>query len=897
MRSSTMASKSQRQKGHDGVPSRLDVAIQLLSGAKDACGAAPAQIVLGSAYVLLAAIKDNVGNKQAFIDLGLFCAKVCGALNRGLNGEKPHELNESAHEAIGKLRETLAEIQSKVTKKGKQNWASRFLTAKGDKDAIASWKRDLVMVLHVFNTELAIGSSVAPGDIYDELDELANGEGARRQCLLTQARSAMTNAMATTFVCFQGIPLGELPPPAPKALLGRNDLIEEIVGRAEKLESIALIGAGGIGKTAIALAVLHDDRIKRRFGGNRRFIRCDEFLASRANFLAQLSKVVGSCIKNPEDLTQLRPLLSSKAMILFLDNAESILDPRGTEAQEIYTVVEELSQFSNICLGITSRFSTVPPLCKRLEIPTLSMEAACDIFYSTSGEEKRSTIIDDLLQSLDFHTLSIKLLATATSHNMWDPDRLSREWGARHAQGLRTDGYKSLATTIELSLASPTFQNLGSDAREILGVVAFFPQGIDENNLNWLFPTISNRRDIFDTFCILALTSRTNGFITMLAPIREYLLPKNPKSSPLLCAARDGYFTRLSVDVHPEKPGFGEARWIVSEDVNVEHLLNVFISIDPDWDEVWDACFRFIQHLVWLKPRKIVLGPKVEGLPDNHHSKPRCLFELSQLFERLGNWAEAKQLSNHTLELERRRGDHSRAAETLRFLCNANRMLGHREEGIRRGKEAIEIHKRLYDTIGQADCWNYLGMALFENGQLDAAEDAASRALNLVSEKSQGSLVCKSHQLFGFVYDSKGEREKAIHHLETSLKIASAFDRHDYLFWIHWSLVEVFCNQGRLDDANTHAEQLKLRAADNLYHLGCAMKMRAIIWYQQRRFEEAKSEALCALEILDNLGAAMQVTSCRSDLQLIELAMESDSTKVQCLWTPIKCLKGFFSRR
>jgi hypothetical protein len=52
-----MASKSQRQKGHDGVPSRLDVAIQLLSGAKDACGAAPAQIVLGSVYDLLAAIK------------------------------------------------------------------------------------------------------------------------------------------------------------------------------------------------------------------------------------------------------------------------------------------------------------------------------------------------------------------------------------------------------------------------------------------------------------------------------------------------------------------------------------------------------------------------------------------------------------------------------------------------------------------------------------------------------------------------------------------------------------------------------------------------------------------------------------------------------------------------
>ena len=225
-------------------------------------------------------------------------------------------------------------------------------------------------------------------------------------------------------------------------------------------------------------------------------------------------------------------------MLIVLDNAESILDPQGANAQEIYAVVDQLSQFKILSLCITSRITMVPRHCKRPQIPTLSMEAGCAIFYGIYGDHERSTVVCDLLQRLDFHALSITLLATAASHNAWDFTRLAKEWDLHRAQVLRTDYNESLAATIEFSLASPTFRQLGPDARDLLGVVAFFPHGKDEQNLDWFFPNIPDRKNIFDKFCVLSLTYRNNGFITALAPIRDYLSPKDPKSSPLLCATR-----------------------------------------------------------------------------------------------------------------------------------------------------------------------------------------------------------------------------------------------------------------------------------------------------------------------------------------------------------------------
>ena len=677
------------------------------------------------------------------------------------------------------------------------------------------------------------------------------------------------------YLIFASSTLGELPPPAPRACFGRGELIEKTVGLAENLRPIALIGVGGIGKTYIALAVLHHDRVKQRFGDHRRFIRCDQFSPSSAHLLRRLSKVIGAGIENPEDLASLRPFISTKEILIVLDNAESILDPRGADAEEIYGVVEELSQLGNICLCITSRISIIPPDCKTLSIPTLSIEAARDAFYQIYENDEQPDLVDKILGQLDFHPLSITLLATVGYQNMWDVDRLGREWETRRTRVLKTDRNKSLAATIELSLASPMFQDLGPDARAFIEVVAFFPQGVNEHNLNWLFPTIPNTANALDKFCALSLTYRSNGFVTMLAPLRDYLSPADPRSSTLLCATKERYCTRVSVIPNPNEPNFGETRWITSEDVNVEHLLDFFTMIDADSNDIWEACPGFIAHLYWHKARPTILQPKIEGLPDNHPSKPECLVQLSQLFHLTGYFVECKRILSHSLTINREHGSDLRIAGTLTHLSRVNQVMGLHKEAIQEAEGALEIYKRLSQTAGQARCLLNLARSLEADNQLDAAVETASRTIDLLSEKGEPYLTCQSHRLLGTIYRSKGETGKAIHHFEAALEVASSSDWSSELFWIHFCLATLFLDEGRFDDARAHLERAKLHAFNRVYNLGKTIGAGGGR-YKQDRPEEASSEALRAADVYEKLGYAEEAARCRNFLRCMDTLQAAD---------------------
>ena len=108
------------------------------------------------------------------------------------------------------------------------------------------------------------------------------------------------------------------------------------------------------------------------------------------------------------------------------------------------------------------------------------------------------------------------------------------------------------------------------------------------------------------------------------------------------------------------------------------------------------------------------------------------------------------------------------------------------------------------------------------------------------------------------------------HHRTLGVAFASSFNWHDRLFWSNLSLGWLFCEEGRFSDAHAHVEHAKSHMSDNTYNLTLAVELQAVVWYRERRLEEARSDDLRAADVYEKLGAAEAMAAFRKSTQRIQ---------------------------
>lgn len=116
-----MIDKPGQPKARGAVLSSLNMAIDGLNLLKEISSVTPAKAVFGSVVVLLTMIRvgfyssttrrsrlthnqDLMANDAEYVGLGLYCAEICRALERGMDGKELNELSESVRDGINRLR-------------------------------------------------------------------------------------------------------------------------------------------------------------------------------------------------------------------------------------------------------------------------------------------------------------------------------------------------------------------------------------------------------------------------------------------------------------------------------------------------------------------------------------------------------------------------------------------------------------------------------------------------------------------------------------------------------------------------------------------------------------------------------------------------------------------------
>ena len=122
-------------------------------------------------------------------------------------------------------------------------------------------------------------------------------------------------------------------PPRLGRMAGRDDAVRKLAAQLAQHRFVTVLGAAGIGKTTVAVAVGH--ALLNDFGGAVRFIELGS-LTDPALVAPTVASTLGVSIQNDDALESLRAFLQDKRVLLVLDNCEQVVDTAARLAEHLF---------------------------------------------------------------------------------------------------------------------------------------------------------------------------------------------------------------------------------------------------------------------------------------------------------------------------------------------------------------------------------------------------------------------------------------------------------------------------------------------------------------------------------------------------------------------------------
>ena len=654
------------------------------------------------------------------------------------------------------------------------------------------------------------------------------------------------------------------------SFVGREREMLEVKRMLPMTRLLTLTGAGGSGKTRLALEVARDI-----LGVYPDGVWLVELAGLPDPVLVPSAVAQALGVRERPDLpltATLVDFLGSKRMLLVLDNCEHLIDACARLVDTLLSSCKHLRVLatSREALGVAGETNwlvpslTVPDAGHLPSVEDLTRYEAVRLFvervrsrlpaFVLTPENARAVVevcrrLDGIPLAIELATARVSALAVEqVAERLQDSLKLlttgSRTAPARH-QTLRAtlDWSYELLSGQERKLFGRLSVFAGGwtlEAAEAVGAGASIEQGEVLDLLSRLV----------DKSLVVAEVGREGALrYRMLEPIRQYgqeRLEANGEADTIRRRHAD-FFVRLAEEAEPELTGAGQRGWLDRLETELDNLRTALgWSLDGGEPEVglrlaetlWWFCYlrgHYGEGREWLEEALA----KSEDPPVPLRAK--ALTAAGVLAFLQCEYGLATAQLEEGLALCRELGDERGVASALQTLGSVAREQGHYARAQALHEESLSLWRELGNEWGVAHSLNYLGFAAWLREDHERATVLCAEALDLYRDLGDAEGIAWSLISLGAAAQYRGDLGQSETLLEESLTLSQ---EAGYREGIAWSLNELGIVAYRRDDLGRAGALLKesLRVHHDLgdrWRIASVLEGLAEAACAQREFERA----------------------------------------------------------
>ncbi|KAJ7495286.1 hypothetical protein FB451DRAFT_1213756 [Mycena latifolia] len=540
----------------DNTIACLFPAIALLNNLADAFGTPFVPAISNTTLSLITAVQNVKKNKDDCIQLLEHIYQLlCAIINLHIRSETKGNLPPGTLDHVGKFTETLHKIHTFVEAQQDGSKIRHFFRHTETKTLLGECQAGLQQAFEVFKTGTGITVLYNITQIQQEAEMMHKEVLELISTLSDGTTSDRSSSIYRMDGCQNSSDSISMLPAKPKIFHGRETEINEIVEILQReMPRIAILGAGGMGKTSLAKAILYHPNIVAKYA-QRFFVAAESVTTSNG-----LSVLIGQHIgfKPAKDVIKqvIHYFATNGPTLLVLDNLETLWEPMESRA-EVEELLSKLTDVPHVALMITMRGAERPAKVQWTRpflapLKPLSDVAARDIFFDIAEDFHSSNDVDEVLAFTDNMPLAVDLIAHAVDNEGSCSTVLAR-WQSEKTSLLSAgnDRRSNLDISITISLSS---SRMSTGAKVLLSLLSILPDGLSDVDL---LQSKLSIQDILTCKATLIATSLAyiddNRRLKSLVPIREHMQQFYPPS-PLLIRQLQNQFHQL-LDLYQQYPG------------------------------------------------------------------------------------------------------------------------------------------------------------------------------------------------------------------------------------------------------------------------------------------------------------------------------------------------------